>query len=135
MKRLFLILALLGISGVAMADTLTWSTPYGTIGLPVTATESLVGYDVLEKQAIAGLSLPVYTSPKNILVLEIGAVGAWPTAGAVVQPYISMGHDILPEISQMTGIPVPTAAHLNVFARYDSTTGKAGVGPSFSYSF
>lgn len=132
-KKLLLAGLLLGCLGTAKAD-LTWDTPYGNIGLPFQATESVVGYDALGKQAIAGLSLPVYTSPKNILVANIGAVGAWPTNGDLVQPYFSLAHDILPELSGILGLPSYTSAHLNIFSRYDATNGKAGLGVSFSYS-
>lgn len=135
MKRLIVGLLLSAIVIPAWGD-LTWDLGnYGTIGLPFQSTEAIIAYDSIGKQALAGASLPVYTSPKNILTLEVGAVAGWQTNGAVVQPLIAVSHDLLPEISQMTGLPAFKSAHLGVFARYDATTGKAGVGPSFSYSF
>lgn len=116
---------------LAFAD-LTWQTPIGTIGLPLSATEALIGYDAVLKQAIGGLSLPIYTDPKNIVSIQAGAVAPWQTNGPTIEPYLAAGHDILREIP---GLSQYQSAHLNVFGRYASNQGKAGVGVSFSYSF
>lgn len=116
----------------AQADPLNWQTPLGTINLNLTTTEALTGYDAVLKQAIAGVSLPVYTDPKGLVTLQVGAVAPWPTNGPSVEPYIAAGHDILKEIP---GLSNYKSLHLNVFGRYASSTGKAGVGVSFSYSF
>lgn len=111
---------------------LTWSTPYGTVGLPLTASEALIGYDAVIRQAIGGVSLPVYTDPKKILSLQIGAVAPWQTNNATIQPYVAGGLDILRFVPTLEDYK---SAHMNVFARYASDTGKAGMGVSFSYSF
>jgi len=116
---------------MAFAD-LTWVTPLGTIGLPVQATEAVLGYDAILKQSIGGASLPVYTDPKGIVSLQVGAVAAWPNNGATVEPYLSLGHNILREIPSLAQF---TNCHVNVFGRYASEQGKAGLGVSFSYSF
>lgn len=128
MKKL---IGLLFLCGIANAD-LTWQTPIGTIGLPLTATEALIGYDAALKQAIAGVSLPVYTDPKGFVSLQVGAVSPWQTNGAGVEPYISASHDILREIPNLSEYK---SAHINIFGRYASEQGKAGVGVAFSYSF
>lgn len=127
MKKL---IGLLFLCGIANAD-LTWQTPIGTIGLPFTATEALIGYDAVLKQSIAGISLPVYTDPKSILSLQVGAVAPWQTNGAGIEPYIGIGHDIIREIPVLQDYQ---SLHANVFGRYASEQGKAGVGISFSYS-
>ena len=117
----------------AFADTpLTWDTPYGTFGLPFSATEALIGYDGVVKQSIAGFSLPVYNDPKGIISLEIGAIAPWQTNEATIQPYCAIGHDLLREIPYLSQFQ---SAHLNAFGRFDSGAGKAGAGISFSYSF
>lgn len=115
----------------AHAD-LTWQTPIGTIGLPLTASQAVVGYDGILKVAIAGFSLPVYTDPKQFVSLQLGAVAPWQTNGASVEPYVALGHDLARELPLLSLYP---DLHLNAFGRYDSETGKAGAGISFSYSF
>jgi hypothetical protein len=132
MKKLLIVLTLLIGPRWAFADGLTWVTPIGTVGLPLTATEALLGYDAVLKQAIAGASLPVYTDPKGFVSLELGAVGAWPNNGAGVEPYVALGHDIAKEIPALAEYKT---VHINVFGRYASEQGKAGVGVSLSYSF
>lgn len=122
---------ILGLCAVARAD-MTWDTPIGTIGLPLTATEALIGYDAVLKQSIGGFSIPVYTDPKRIVSLQVGAVLPWQTNGPTIEPYVAAGHDILREIP---GLSQYQSAHLNVFGRYASNQGKAGLGVSFSYSF
>ena len=128
-----LIVAAMFLIGVrqAFAD-MTWVTPLGTIGLPLQATEAVLGYDAILKQSIGGASLPVYTDPKGIVSLQVGAVAAWPNNGASVEPYIALGHDILKEIPTLNQFK---NCHVNVFGRYASEQGKAGEGVSFSYSF
>ena len=118
----------------AQADNLQWNVPYfGTLNLNVATTEALIGYDAVVKQAVGGVSLPVYTTPKDIATLQIGAVAPWPVGNQpTVQPYIAAGHDILKEIP---GLNQYKTCHLTVFGRYDAANGKAGAGVSFSYSF
>ena len=116
----------------AFADPLAWQTPYGTIGLPFQSTEALLGYDAILRQAIAGASLPVYQSPLRLLALQVGAVGAWPNAGAIVEPYIAGGLDVLRLVPTLNEF---SSAHLNVFARYASKSGKVGMGIAVSYAF
>ena len=111
---------------------LSWDTPYGNFNLDLTTTEALLGYDAVLKQAIAGMSVPVYSDPKGIVTLELGAVAPWPTNNAAVEPYLSLGHDIAKEIP---GLNQYQSLHLNIFGRYATSEGKAGVGLSFSYSF
>lgn len=119
--------------GFARADQMTWDTPYGTIGLPLNATEILTGYDGILKQAIGGVSVPFYTDPKNIITASVGAVAPWPNRGAFIEPYLGLGHDILKEIPVLNQF---TSAHINVFGRYAATQGgKFGAGLSFSYAF
>lgn len=133
MKRIVLILGVLGILyKPAQAGNLTWQTPLGTFALPLNATEALIGYDVVNKQAIAGVSLPVWTDPKNILVFQLGAIAPWQTNEAGIQPYFALGHDILRDIPALQGYQ---SLHLNVFGRWDTGNGRAGTGISFSYSF
>lgn len=124
-------IVILGFCAVAHAD-LTWQTPIGQLGIPVQATEAVLGFDAVLRQSIAGLSLPVYQSPAKLLALQVGAVGAWPNNGATVEPYIAGGLDLLREIPTLKEFQ---SAHLNVFGRYASEQGKAGLGISFSYSF
>ena len=128
-----IVLAIL-IAGVwqARADSLVWQTPYGTVGLPFSATEALIGYDGILKESIAGVSLPVYTDPKGIVSVQLGAVAPWQTNQATVQPYVAAGHDILREIPYLSQFQ---SAHLNLFGRYSSGTGKAGAGISGSYAW
>lgn len=132
MKVWMMALAFMATVGAANADSLVWNTPYGTIGLPFSSTELLVGYDGILKQAIGGASLPVYTDPKKIISLQVGAVAPWPTNGAGVEPYIAVGHDIAREIPYLQQF---ASFHLNAFGRYATAQGKAGAGISASYSF
>lgn len=130
-KSLFFVLVL---AAVAHADPLVWTTPYGTIGLPLTATEILIGYDGILKQSIGGASVPFYSDPKNIITASMGAVAPWPNAsGVAIEPYLGIGHDILKEIPYLSTF---NSAHLNIFGRYAATQGgKFGAGLSFSYAF
>ena len=115
------------------ADTLVWQVPnFGTIDLNLTTSRALVGYDGIIKQAIAGVSLPVYSDPKGIVTFQIGADAPWQTNGATVEPLIMAGHNILKEIPYFSQF---SAAELNIFGRYSSETGKAGAGIAFSYAF
>ena len=111
---------------------MTWNTPYGTIGLPLTASEALIGYDAVLKQAVAGFSVPLYTDPKKILSLQIGAVAPWQTNGATIEPYVAGGLDVLRFVPAMDNYQ---SAHVNIFGRWASEEGKAGLGIAFSYSF
>lgn len=115
----------------AFAD-MAWKTPIGTIGLPLSATEALVGYDAILKQSIAGMSVPIYTDPKGIMAVQVGAVTAWPGNGATIEPYVAAGHDFAKEIPILAQYKV---VHLNVFGRWASEQGKAGLGVSVSYGF
>lgn len=133
MKKLLVLLAVIGICGKANADPIIWQTPYGTFGLPFAATESLIGYDAVLKQAIGGFSLPVYTDPREIVALQLGAVAPWPIGNqSAIQPYIAAGTDILKFIPDLKNY---RSLHFNVFGRYVTVVGKAGVGASLSYSF
>jgi hypothetical protein len=127
MKRIIWILGSLGLlAGVASADPLVWQVPYfGTVNLNLQTTEAVLGYDAVLKQAIGGVSLPVYTDPKGILTLQVGADAPWQNNNATVEPLILAGHDILKEIPSLSQYKT---LHLNVFARYASEQGKAGVG-------
>lgn len=117
----------------AYADDLVWQVPYvGTINLNLQSTEALLGYDAVLHQAIGGASLPVWTDPKGLVALQVGAVAPWPTNNSTIEPYIAAGHDLAKEIP---GLNEYKTIHLNVFARYASDQGKAGLGVSFSYSF
>jgi hypothetical protein len=116
----------------ARADQLVWNTPAGNFNLNLQTTEALLGYDAILKQSVAGASLPIYQDPKGIVTLQVGAVGVWPTNAAGVEPYIAAGHDILREIPYLSQF---NSCHLNVFARYATPQGKAGLGLSFSYAF
>lgn len=134
MKRLFVIslLSVVALSFKANAEPLVWDTPAGRIGLPFESTEALIGYDAVLKQAIGGFSLPVYTTPKDILHFHVGAVAPWQSNGPTVEPYLGAGHDFAREIPILADYK---SVHLNVFGRYAAHQGKAGVGVSFSYSF
>lgn len=125
------VVVILGFVVFAHAD-LVWVTPLGTIGIPVKATEALIGYDAVLKQAIGGFSLPVYTDPKGFVALQVGAVAPWQTNGPTIEPYLGLGHDILREIP---GLAEYKSCHVNIFGRYASNQGKAGLGVSFSYAF
>lgn len=134
MKRIILTLAILGLFyKPAHADSLVWQVPYfGTLNLNVKSTRAVIGYDAALKQAIAGVSLPIYTDPKGFVTLQVGADAPWQTNGATVEPLIMAGHNVLKEIP---GLNQFTAAELNVFGRYSTEQGKAGVGVAFSYAF
>jgi hypothetical protein len=115
--------------------SMTWTTPYGTVGLPLDATEVLLGYDGILKQAIGGASVPVYTDPKNIIVASVGAVAPWPNTGGgvAVEPLVMVGHDILREIPTLNEFQ---SLHINIFGRYASTEGgRFGAGVAVSYAF
>lgn len=114
------------------AESLVWDTPVGRMGLPFSATEALLGYDAILKQSIAGVSLPIYTDPREFVALQVGAVGAWPNNGSTFEPYLGLGHDIAKEIP---GLKDYKTLHLNVFGRWATERGKAGLGVSFSYAF
>jgi len=131
-KRILAVLMLVCATQQLRADPLKWSTPYGDFNLNLMSTEALLGYDAILKQSIGGASVPVYTSPKNVVALQIGAVAVWPVNGAVVEPYIAIGHDIAREIPFLADF---SSFHLNAFGRYATEQGKAGVGVSASYSF
>lgn len=131
MKRIIVMLGSLLLFIPGFAD-MTWQTPVGTIGIPLTATEALVGYDAVLRQAVGGFSLPVYSSPQKLLSLQVGAVAPWQTHDATIEPYAAGGIDVLRE---MPVLQEYKSCHLNVFGRYASAQGKAGLGVSFSYSF
>lgn len=140
MKKLVVLwLAVLaGFVVVAHADEpnvgqpIVWQTPMGTFGIPLNATEALVGYDGINKQAIAGFSIPIYTDPKQLIALSVGAIAPWQTNEATIQPYVGIGHDIAREIPYLQDYK---SCHLNLFGRWDSGNGKAGAGLSASYAF
>lgn len=124
---------LAGFVSVSHADPLVWSTPYGTIGLPLTATEVLFGYDGILKQAIGGASVPIYTDPKQIIAISVGAVAPWPNmSGVAIEPYVGIGHDVLREIPTLNQYK---SFHLNVFGRYAASQGgRFGAGAAASYA-
>ena len=131
MKKLWMLVLFL--AAPVMADTLQWQIPnFGTINLNLTTTESVAGYDAVLKQAIAGVSLPIYTDPKGIITLHVGADAPWQSNGATVEPMIMAGHNILAEIPYLNQFQ---SAQLNIFGRWSTEQGKAGVGLAFSYSF
>jgi len=117
----------------AFADTLQWQIPnFGLVNLNVKTSEALVAYDGVLRQALAGVDLPVYTSPKNIFTLKIGADAPWQTNGKTIEPMILMGHNILQEIPILAQYP---NAQINVFGRWAAESGKAGAGVAFTYTF
>lgn len=118
----------------AFADQpLIWDTPYGLFNFNLTTTETGIGYDGINKKTVAIASIPVYTLPHNILALQLGLDGAWPTGNSpLVEPYVAAGHDLLREIPGLADLK---SAHLNIFGRWDSTQGTPGVGASFTYAF
>jgi hypothetical protein len=132
---LFATLTVLGGVVACHADSqpLQWQIPYfGLVNLNLSTTEMLVGYDAVLKEAVGGASLPLYTDPKGIIALQVGAVAPWPVGGgATVQPYLAAGHDIAREIP---GLSQYQSLHVNIFARYATDVGKAGVGLGVSYS-
>ena len=135
MKRLLFICSLIAMTiPLHAGDPLVWQTPYGTVGLPLSATEVLMGYDGVLKQAIAGASVPFYTDPKGIIAASVGAVAPWPNAnGPAVEPYLGLGHDVLKEIPALSQF---TSLHLNIFGRYAATQGgRFGAGLAVSYAF
>ena len=129
---LALIVAMACIQERADAQSIVWGTPIGNIGLNLEATEVLAGYDGILKQAIGGFSTPIYTDPKGIIALQVGAVTPWQTNGTTVQPYIAAGHDLAREIPILASY---TSFHLNLFGRYDPAVGKAGAGVAASWAF
>lgn len=133
MKKLVMLLAIMVMLPLwSHAGDLTWQTPLGTFGFPFAATEALIGYDGINKQAIGGFSLPVWTDPRNIIALQLGAVSPWQTNEAGVQPYVAAGHDILRDIPALDQYK---SVHLNIFGRWDTGNGAAGAGIGFSYAF
>ena len=122
-------------AGIQMAysQTLQWQVPnFGLINLNIKTSEALVAYDGINKVALAGASLPVYTDPKGLIALQIGAVAPWQSNEASVQPYIAIGHDIAKEIPILQQF---NSFHINLIGRYDSGNGRAGAGIGASYSF
>lgn len=136
MKRLVLsLLAGMLCTSYAAADPipLQWQVPYfGTINLNLMTTEALIGYDGVLRQAIGGASLPIWTDPKQIVTLQVGADAPWQTNGATVEPLVMAGHDIAREIPILSQF---ASFHLNVFGRWASESGKAGAGIAASYAF
>lgn len=132
MRKYYLLLICLVFSTWAHADTLQWQTPIGLINLNLATTEAVTGYDAVLKQAIAGLAVPVYTSPGDYVTLKVGADAPWQTNGKTVEPLVLAGHNIFGDIPAMDAYP---NAQLNVFGRWAAESGKAGAGIAFSYSF
>jgi len=131
-RKLLPIILVVSLVAISKADTLQWDTPFGHFNLNLSTTEALLGYDAILKQAIGGMSLPIYSTPKHIVDLQLGAVAPWPTNGPTFEPYVAAGHDILRDIPALANL---SACHLNVFGRYATNQGKAGLGVSFSYAF
>lgn len=111
---------------------LQWQTSLGLINLNLKTTETLIGYDGILKQALAGADLPIYTSPLNIVTLKLGADAPWQGNGATVEPMILAGHNLLADIPALAQYP---SAQLNIFGRWASESGKAGAGIAFSWAF
>lgn len=136
MKKLSVFLAMFLMCGVCQASDMSWDLPggIGTIGLPFEATEALMGYDLVLRQAVGGASIPVLTLGKGKweVVGQVGAVGAWPTDAPAVEPYLAIGKDILPYIPFLKQYK---SAHVNGFGRYSTSQGAWGSGFSVSYSF
>lgn len=137
MRFVWFLVILAGILGLGFAlghaDSLMWSTPYGDVDLRLQSSESLVGYDGVLKQAIAGIALPVYTDPKGIVTLHLGAGAPWPVGNqSTIQPIVMMGHNLLKEIP---GLSQYTNFQANVFGRWATNRGEAGAGIALSYSF
>ena len=133
-KYVLLVCASLSVSTLSLhAAPLQWQVPnFGTVNLNLTTSEALVGYDGVLRQALAGVCLPVYTDPKGIVTLRVGADAPWQSNGATVEPMILAGHNILKEIPALSAYP---NASLNLFGRYAAESGKAGAGVAFSYAF
>lgn len=133
MKKVIGLAVLLSVSVPCFADPLIWSTPFGVVNFNLTTLETGMGYDGYNKKAVAIASVPVYSLPRDILALQLGVDGAWPTGNApLVEPYVAAGHDLLREIPVLANYK---SAHLNIFGRWDTTNGKPGVGASFTYAF
>lgn len=126
------VIALLALIESSHADTLQWQTPIGLFNLNLNTTETLIGYDAVLKQAIAGIDLPVYTTPKNIATLKLGADAPWQSKGATIEPLLIAGHDIFRDIPVMATYP---NLQFNVFGRWASESGKAGAGAAFTWLF
>ena len=132
-KALLVVGLLSGAAFPLHADTLQWNVPnLGLINLNLSTTQTLIGYDAVLKQSIAGASLPIYTDPHNIVTLQVGADAPWQSNGATVEPLVLMGHNLMKEIPMLAQFP---NAAVNVFARWSTEQGKAGVGVAFSYAF
>lgn len=137
MKKILYIVGLLCMfSGLSYASDMSWDLPggVGKVGLPFEATEALMGYDLVLRQAIGGVSIPVLTLGKGKweVVGQVGAVGAWPTDAPAVEPYLAIGKDILPYVPFLNQYK---SLHLNGFGRYSTSQGAWGSGFSVSYSF
>lgn len=129
---LFVVAGIMLLGALAHADTLQWQTPIGLFNLNLKTTESLVGYDGVLKQALAGVGFPFYTTPKNIVTLKLGADAPWQSKGATVEPMVLAGHNILQDIPAMATYP---NLQFNIFGRYASESGKAGAGAALTWSF
>lgn len=120
------------------ADGLQWQIPggIGTIQLPTDPTSilPLVGYDFLQKEAIAGGATSVVTLWKEIDGF-VGAVGNFNTNGPFLQPYLAAGSDFaryVPALRQVQNLSV------QAFVRYvPSGTGSShlGAGAAVAYKF
>lgn len=127
------IIAILGVIESAFSDPLIWDTGYGTVDLRLQSSESVVGYDGVLKQAIAGIALPVYTDPKGIVTLHLGAGAPWPVGNqSTIQPIVMLGHNLLKEIP---GLSQYSNIQLNAFGRWATNRGEAGAGIALSYAF
>ena len=130
---IFILMGIVATACICHADPLVWDTPYGQINLNLQSSESVIGYDAVLKQAIGGIAIPFYTDPKGFVTLHLGAGAPWPVGNQpTIQPIVMAGHNLLKEISTN---PALTNIQINVFGRYSSAQGKAGVGLAFSYAF
>lgn len=140
MKKLLVILALFVMVALrpAFADGLQWQIPggIGTVQLPVSPTDILpvVGYDFIQKEAIAGGAASLLTLFKEINGYA-GAVGAFQNHGPYIQPYLAIGSDFaryVPALRQVQNLEI------HAFVRYvPSGIGDKyyGAGGAIAYRF
>lgn len=122
----------------ATAEGLHWDLPggIGTIQLPVNPTDILpvIGYDFVQKEAIAGAAASLITLFKEINGYA-GGVGSFNTKGPFGQPYLAIGSDFaryVPVLRQVQNLQV------HAFVRYvpSGTNEKNyGSGLSIAYKF
>lgn len=120
------------------ADGLQWQIPggIGTVQLPTdpTAILPVVGYDFVQKEAIAGGATSLVTLFKEIDGY-VGAVGNFNTGGPFVQPYLAIGSDFaryVPALRQVQNLEIQG------FVRYvpnGNSSKNYGSGVAIAYKF